>query len=754
MKRTTRYQVWVKTQRKFRNLQKRLTITTDHQVANKLLVKLDRLKRRLLEMNRKWRIGIATSVLLGWMAFKPHQVNAQLFPAKLNPSDLDGRVGFKMTGAEFNDQMGARTSSAGDINGDGIDDFMVSAIRAARVMPVDPLAALPISGNGQVYVVFGKREAFDATLELASLDGTDGFIIDSNTEELGQSIAHIGDINGDDRDDIVVSDRDKAYVIFGRETFSSPIDLATLDGADGFSVSIGTATFVRSSVASAGDINGDGIDDLVITQPSYNSNTGRCFILFGKNTAFSAGVDVTLLDGTDGFSVTGIDLGDELGAGGTFRGKTAIGAGDVNNDDIDDLVLSARSADGPVENGVGEAYVVFGKNTFEATVDLSALDGSNGFTVQGTNRNGDLGVGLGAADVNKDGFSDIIVGAPGVDVNDYGEGATYVVYGNESFDALIVTSTLDGSNGFVINGISTGDYSGIEVGSGDINGDQIDDIMIGAFRRDGVGGEDFGAGYVIFGQDDLTAASFDLTALDGNNGFVFEGANTFDYTCRVAGAGDINGDGVEDFIIGGESAGGDGRSGNNGEAYIVFGRKNEVPVVATALEDLSIDEGFNTNVVSLANTFSDADADVLTLSATSSDENVVTVALSGTNLTLTEVGLGASAITVTANDGRSGEVVETFTVTVSEPLGIEQSDFEQIKVYPNPVTNGQLNIQLGERISGQLQVLQADGKPIQGISLQGQSEVSVDLDQTPSGFYLIRIHADNNKGAMIRVLKD
>ncbi|MEM9337160.1 MAG: T9SS type A sorting domain-containing protein [Bacteroidota bacterium] len=742
MKGATKYQVWVKTQRKYKNLQLRLNQESRHHFVQKLERKLDRLKRRLLEMNRKWKLGIATSTLLGWMTFAPISANAQLFPVQLSSSELDGSNGFKLSGESVNSQFGLRTSSAGDINGDGIDDFMVSAIR----QPSDDFF------EGKLYIVFGQKEAFDAEFPISSLDGTNGFtIINDFLSETGRSIASLGDINDDGIDDIAVADLAQSYVIFGKESFDSTLKLDDLDGSDGF-------VFQRYSsnlaVGSAGDINGDGINDVLLTEEGYNSNRGRCYVVFGKSTSFTGVFDLTTLDGTNGFTVTGIEANDRLGDTGSFRGNTATSAGDVNNDGIDDLLLAAPLASIPDQNGVGETYVIFGKSTFEESVDLTGLDGTNGFTVQGSSRYDRIGVALGAGDINGDGISDIVIGAPGVDVNDFGEGATYVVYGKEDFDATLSTAGLDGTNGFVINGIAQSDYSGQMVNTGDINGDGRADVMVGAFRRDGVGGEDSGAGYVLFGQENTTAAAFDLSDLDGNNGFVFEGANTFDYACRVASAGDINGDGIEDFIVGGESAGGDERSGNTGEAYVIFGRKNNVPTIATEIDPLTLEEGFGTSTVDLTATFVDADNDALVFSVTSSDPSVATVSLEGNILTITEVGLGTATISVTADDGKTGKVTESFEINVSEiPLGVRRSDFESLAVYPNPVTSGMVTVQFGERIRGKISVFSLNGNQVFSESVNSEFFKPLDLSQQLSGMYLIQIESVHGKTAFIRLMK-
>ena len=134
---------------------------------------------------------------------------------------------------------------------------------------------------------------------------------------------------------------------------------------------------------------------------------------------------------------------------------------------------------------------------------------------------------------------------------------SYVVFGSDSgFSSSLEVSALDGTNGFVLNGIDIGDFSGGSVSSaGDVNGDGIDDLIIGADRADPNGNENAGESYVVFGSDSGFAASFELSALDGTNGFVLNGIDGSEFAgdgsgTSVSSAGDVNGDGIDDIIIG------------------------------------------------------------------------------------------------------------------------------------------------------------------------------------------------------------
>ena len=442
------------------------------------------------------------------------------FTATLDLSSLDGTTGFVINGIDAFDRSGWSVSGAGDVNGDGYADLIIGATDA------DPGGD---SRAGESYVVFGRAGGFDAALDLSTLDGRAGFVINGidADDESGRSVSAAGDFNGDGYADLIIgaSRADpgdngaagESYVIFGRAGgFDAALDLSSLaagDGESGFVIN-GIDTFDQSgsSVSGAGDVNGDGYADLIIGAryaDPHGSASGESYVVFGKASGFDAALDLSSLDGRAGFVINGIDAGDR-------SGFSVSGAGDVNGDGYADLIIGARYAD-PHGSASGESYVVFGKEGgFDAALDLSSLaagDGSSGFVINGIDAGDQSGFSVsGAGDVNGDGYADLIIGARYADPHGSNSGESYVIFGGATLGAALDLSSLDGTAGFVINGIDAGDESGASVSAaGDVNGDGYDDLIIGARFADGGTGES----YVIFGGATLGSLRFLSSASAG-----------------------------------------------------------------------------------------------------------------------------------------------------------------------------------------------------------------------------------------------
>ena len=518
-------------------------------------------------------------------------------------SSLDGSNGFILNGIDARDYSGFSVSSAGDVNGDGYDDLIIGAGYA------DPNGDF---NAGETYIVYGGASppGTDGVLDLSDLDGSNGFILNGiDAFDLsGFSVSSAGDVNGDGYDDLIIgapggdpngdSNAGETYVVYGGASAPGTGDrfnLSTLNGTNGF---ILTGIDLRGqsghSVSSAGDVNGDGYDDLIIGANRADPNgdsSGETYIVYGGLSVPGTGrrFNLSALDGTNGFILNGIDADD-------FSGTSVSSAGDVNGDGYDDLIIGAYGADPNGNGDAGETYIVYGGANAPGTgdvLDLGTLNGSNGFILNGIDVEDLSGFSLSSAgDVNGDGYDDLIIGAFRADPNgDSLAGETYVVYGGASApgtDGVLDLSDLDGSNGFILTGIDAEDYSGWSVSSaGDVNGDGYDDLIIGAYRADPNGDFNAGETYIVYGGASApgTDGVLDLSTLDGTNGFIVNGIDRFDNTgFSVSSAGDVNGDGYDDLIIGAFRADPDGDS-NAGETYIVYGgatgTESLVPVTAS-----------------------------------------------------------------------------------------------------------------------------------------------------------------------------
>ena len=219
----------------------------------------------------------------------------------------------------------------------------------------------------------------------------------------------------------------------------------------------------------------------------------------------------------------------------------------------------------------GEAYVIFGKASGFANIDLTTLAPADGFIIQGDAAGDQAGQSVASAgDVNGDGYDDIIIGAPYGDDGGTSAGEAYVIFGKSTGFANIDLSALAPADGFILQGSVAFDRAAESVSSaGDINGDGYDDMLVGALFGDD-GGNTQGVTYVVFGKAS-GFATVDLSALTPADGFVISGESDLDISGdSVSPAGDVNGDGYDDILIG--ARGGDDGGTNSGEAYVIFGK--------------------------------------------------------------------------------------------------------------------------------------------------------------------------------------
>jgi len=500
-------------------------------------------------------------------------------------SNLSVSQGFAIKGDAVGDFAGRSVSSAGDINGDGIDDLIVGALFGDDGG----------SSAGEAYVIYGQSGRSRGPISLSNLSLQEGFVIQgAKANDLaGRSISSAGDVNGDGIDDLIVgvtgsdvggSDSGEAFVIFGWLGLSrSRIDLANLSDRDGFAIQgYGPRwlSMAGSSVSSAGDVNGDGIDDLIVGAPGQDdgySNAGAAYVVYGRLGSTRSDVFLASAEfsSDDGFTIRGAAPDD-------VAGSSVSSAGDFNGDGIHDLLVGAPQNDGGGSDA-GAVYVIFGQSgSTRQLIDLSDLSSIDGFVIQGGMAADQAGSSVSAAgDVNGDGLSDLIIGAPYADGRGPNAGKAYVVYGqsgatHESIDLALLSI----SEGFVLEGAAAEDRAGFSLaGAGDINSDGIDDLIIGANQSD-AGGQGAGAAYLIYGRHGATRCPIDLSTLSASDGFVIQGGAASDLAgFSVSAAGDINGDGLDDLIVGAPYA------DRTGGAYVIYGFRTAGVITGTIKTD-------------------------------------------------------------------------------------------------------------------------------------------------------------------------
>jgi Ca2+-binding RTX toxin-like protein len=380
--------------------------------------------------------------------------------------------------------------------------------------------------------------------------------------QIGVSVRSAGDFNNDGIEDFIFSGpvtdlvsngRGVTYLIFGKAGGIGPIDLATLTPSQGFAIyGPAGADGVDMKSAAAGDVNGDGYDDIIIGAPRNSQNgywNGAAFVLYGHGGTFGT-VDLGTMTAQQGatFRATPANQG--------FAGFGVAGLGDINNDGFDDIAIGASDHSTLISYG-GRAYVLFGSAAGFANGNLSTLTPQQGFVLEGTQSAGFAGYNVaGLGDINGDGIDDFAVSAllednPNANTQN---GNVYVFYGKVAGLASTTLGSIAATDGFVIQGVSQGGRS--ISAAGDVNGDGYNDIIVSDLTSPGT---------VLFGSAG-GIGTINLAALTASQGFtIAPGAVTGQFGWSVSGAGDVNADGFDDIQVGVHN------SASNNAMHVIYG---------------------------------------------------------------------------------------------------------------------------------------------------------------------------------------
>src|SRR5689334_6041529 len=362
----------------------------------------------------------------------------------------------------------------------------------------------------------------------------------------------------------------------------SVIDVTELDGANGFTIDAANFNEAPGKSVAIGDVNGDGFADVIVGAPgvAFNYLGGpdySAYVIFGHG---ADDVPVTpTVDPNGAFDLNAV-LHVEFGAG--YSGDTQAGyavsyAGDFNGDGVGDFMVSA-----PRDGLEGATYIVFGK------AGLADANPTEAIRIDGGQPSGarDLsGYSVAAVgDVNGDGFDDVLISSPNATVDGRSvAGVSYVVYGNAS-GTNIDLSHFNASEGFRIIGSAFDGVGNSVAAAGDVNGDGRMDFLIGAAFTSPNGVALAGSTYLVYGSD--SGADVDLANLTPSQGIRLNGELQLEMGFSVSAAGDFNGDGLADIVIGAPGA----SSAQAGSAYVIFGKAGGLSNVNPA--NLAPGDGF------------------------------------------------------------------------------------------------------------------------------------------------------------------
>ena len=390
-----------------------------------------------------------------------------------------------VTGGQNSAYLGTAVASAGDVNADGFADVIVGA----------PNYDNGQADEGRVFVYVGSENGLGTSPWWTAESDQAG-------AHFGDAVGGAGDVWGDDRADVVVGAPNwdtASYTDAGRAYLFNAVSLGLPTGPSWTREGTQSYMYTGRSVAGAGDVNGDGYADVIFGSDGYASGAGQIRVMYGAITGPGA---TTWSYNTSQASA--------------YLGRSVATAGDVNGDGFDDIVAGAPYLDSG-QTDEGRVYVFHGSST--------GLSSSVNWMVDGNASGAHFGTSVSTAgDVNGDGYADVILGAPGYD----SKGRVYVYHGSLTGLASLPNFTED-------NLSSTGAFGQAVGCAGDVNGDGYSDALAG----DPLWNGDQGNVHAYYGSPTGVVRWWRYSYQDPG-----------EFGRSLAGAGDVNGDGYSDAIIG------------------------------------------------------------------------------------------------------------------------------------------------------------------------------------------------------------